>query len=340
MYDIETMRRLNEEACRFAMSLSNTNEAPAVNVKAMNAGLGPTPVFPLSILAGKLRAGPPSIAYFVQLLEMSDYFLDFRKLIRDYLPKHEMEIMAEDIDKRVQMFSLFFTQEYFPLNEEALSGELDIGQFVSGIPFQPMGFSSEGYHNFQGFRPGYILALSLVDPRHTYCRDNLSVSTLTQCPWDEDPYGDDFGEDVVEDKDGVPGIRIPILETVRDMIGARLANLIPGKGFTPQEIHDKTDGTEFDGLGQFADWVSVNSDNALLDTMGESLYLEGGPPWDSETVEGMTVDWEEATDIISQIHNIALLLEKDPKETFQRLLALLLDNNDLIIPKEQLPLSM
>ena len=323
MYDLETMRRLNEEACRFAMSLANTNETPAINVKAMNAGLGPTPVFPLSILAGKLRAGPPSIAYFVQLLEMSDYFLDFRKLIRDYLPKHEMEIMAEDIDKRVQMFSLFFTQEYFPLNEEALSGELDIGQFVSGIPFQPMGFSSEGYHNFQGFRPGYILALSLVE-----------------CPWDEDPYGDDFGEDVVEDKDGVPGMRIPILETVRDMIGERLANLIPGKGFTPQEIHDKTDATEFDGLGQFADWIYVNTNNNWLDTMGESLYLNEEPPWEPETVEELTVDWEEATDIMSQIHNIALLLEKDPKATFQRLLALLLDNKDLIIPKEQLPLSM
>ena len=324
MYDLETMRQLNEEACRFAMSLANTNETPAVNVRAMNAGLGPTPVFPLSILAGKLRGGPPSLGYFVQLLEMSDYFLDFRKLIRDYLPKHEMEIMAEDIDKRVQMFSLFFTQEYFPLNEEALSGELDIGQFVSGIPFQPMGFSSEGYHNFQGFRPGYILALSLVE-----------------CLWDEDPYGDDFGEDVVEDKDGVPGMRIPILETVRDMIGERLANLIPGNGFPLQEIHDKTDHTEFDGLGDFADWVSVNTGNIWLDTMGESLYLNGEPEWgEPGDVEQMTTDWEEATDIMGKIHNIALLLEKDPRETFQRLLALLLDNKDLIIPKEQLPLSM
>ncbi len=320
MYDLDTIRRLNEEACQFAMSLANTNKTPVVNMKAMNAGLGPTPVFPLGILASKLMGGPPSLAYFVQLLEMSACYLDFRKLIRDYLPRHEMEIMAEDVDKRVQMFSLFFTQEYFPLNEHALCGDIDIMGFVSGVPFQPMGFSADVYHNFQGFRPGYILALSLVE-----------------CPWwDEDPYGDDWGEDIPDDKDGVPGIRVPILETVRGMVGQRLANLIPGSGFSPAVIHDKTDGTEFDGLGDFADWVTTNTGNFWLDTMGESLYLEGegGFEWDSGVVEQLTIEWEEATYIMGKIHNMALLLEKNPQETFKQLLVLLLDNKDQIIPKE------
>jgi hypothetical protein len=54
----------------------------------------------------------------------------------------------------------------------------------------------------------------------------------------------------------------------------------------------------------------------------------------------MTADWHEATEILDGIHRVALLLEQEPERTFRRLMALLTDNKDLVIPKEQLPLPI
>ena len=74
--------------------------------------------------------------------------------------------------------------------------------------------------------------------------------------------------------------------------------------------------------------------------MGESLEMEGLPEWDPDTVDQMTDDWHQATEILDRIHRVALLLEQEPERTFRKLVALLTDNKDLIIPKEQLPLPI
>jgi hypothetical protein len=68
--------------------------------------------------------------------------------------------------------------------------------------------------------------------------------------------------------------------------------------------------------------------------MGESIE------WSPETVDEMTEDWGEACEILEKIHQVALLLEEDSESTFRKLLALLLDRQDLIIPKEQMPLPI
>jgi hypothetical protein len=86
--------------------------------------------------------------------------------------------------------------------------------------------------------------------------------------------------------------------------------------------------------------VNGNTGCIHLDTMGESLEMEGLPDWDSDTVDEMTNDWRQATEIMDKIHRVALLLEQDPERTFRKLMALLTDNKDLIIPKEQLPLPI
>lgn len=326
MYDLETIRRLNEEAVHFAMSVANTNESPSKRLKSMNGGLGPTPVFPLSILGRKLSGGPPSLAYFVSLLQMSESFSGFRKLVMDYMPEYEGEIMVEALDRRAQKFCLLFSQKYFPLRWEALNGELDISDIVSGIPWQPMGFSIECFHEFQQFRPGYILALSLVE-----------------CPWEGDPYEDGFfGEDIPDDReDGTPGIRIPLHETVREIIGEQLARLMPPAGFNTDHIRAKTAHTEFDGLADFSDWVHLNTGNAFLDTLGQEIYLNGDMEWgEPESNDRLISDWEDALYIISKVHKMALHLEEDPPATFRRLLSLLLENPDLVVPKEQIALPI
>jgi hypothetical protein len=321
MYDLETLRRLNEQACLAAAALASSNKPPSIQAEAKTKDIGPPPVFPLSVLARKLMSGPPSLAYFMELLEQGESFTGFRDLIREYLPEHEVNIMAEDLDRRAWRFSQLFSRKYFPLHDDTLSDEFGIGDLLSGIPFQPLGFSYEGYHAFMDFRQGYILALALVE-----------------CPWDE---GDPLGlSDDEEAADGIPGPRIPILEAVGGIVGEGLVRLLPDAGWSATDLHTMTDGTEFDGLGLFADWVNGNTGSIHLDTMGESLDMEGLPEWDPETVDQMTDDWHQATEILDRIHRVALLLEQEPERTFRKLVALLTDNMDLIVPKEQLPLPI
>ncbi|MBI2851280.1 MAG: hypothetical protein HYX80_09650 [Chloroflexi bacterium] len=321
MYDLETLRRLNEQAHLAAVALASKSKPPSAQIEERGKDTGPPPVFPLSVLARKLLGGPPSLAYFMEMLEMSETFTGFRDLVRDYLPEYELNIMAEDLDRRAARFGQLFSRKYFPLNDNALSGEFTMGDLLSGIPFQPLGFSYEGYHAFADFRQGYILALSLVE-----------------CPWaEEDPMG--LSEDK-EDADGIPGARIPILEAVSSIVGNGLVRLIPGRGWPAAELHQMTDDTEFDGLGLFAAWVNGNTGCVHLDTKGEFLEMGELPEWNPYTVDAMTDDWRQATEILDKIHRVALRLEQEPERTFRKLLALLTGNKDIVIPKEQLPLPI
>jgi len=69
MYDLEALRQLNEQACLAAVALASSDKPPSVQAEEQTKDAGPPPVFPLSVLARKLMGGPPSLAYFMELLE-------------------------------------------------------------------------------------------------------------------------------------------------------------------------------------------------------------------------------------------------------------------------------
>lgn len=315
MYDLETLRYLNEQAHHRAIALSQEKRAlPGLEAREPKV-IKPPPVFPLSILSRKLLGGPPSLAYFIELLEQSEWFKDFLALVREYLPEHEVDIMAEDLDGRAGRFACCFNDKFFPLRDDAFREDLAISDLLSSIPVQLMGFTSESYHRFVDFRTGYILLLSLVE-----------------CPLDED-YGDD-------DDEGEPGARIPILTEVGELVGGGLASLIPKKGWSAEDLHRMTEGTEFEGCGEFADWVQGNTGTVILDTSGD--YSEMGEPieWSPENVEGLTRDWLQASALFEKLNRVALLLEQDPVRMFRNLLAILLDKPEMVIPREQMPLPL
>lgn len=319
MWDPETLRFLNEQAHFRFLELANQERAPYVPAAREIKEVRPPPAFPLSILARKLIGGPPSLAYFVELLEMGETATAFRDMVREYLPDYEANIYAEDLDCRAAEFSRLFSKNYFPLCEDAFSEDFTIGDLVSQIPVQPLGFSYESYHGFMDFRDGYILALSLLE-----------------CPWDEDPLGLDFDSEEDEGEGG----RIPILERVGELVGEGLPRLIPRGGWNAEDLHKLVDGTEFEGLGEFADWVWGNTGCYHLDAQGESRETGEHFEWEPGTVEDMTSDWKASCEILDKIHKVALLLEDDMERTFRKLMALLLDRQELIIAKEQLPLPL
>jgi len=319
MYDLEVLRYLNEQAHLRAVALANQDRSPSVQVdERMKADIKPSPVFPLSILARKLLGGPPSLAYFVELLEQGENFMGFRDLVREYLPEHEVNIMAEDLNNRALKFARLFSEKFFPLYGDFMD-DFTIGDLLDGIPTQPLGFSYESYHAFTDFRKGYILALSLVGS-----------------PWDEDP----LGMEDEEEEDMTRGQRVPILDAVSHLLGKGLVNLIPEDGWSAEDLHRMTDGTEFDGLGDFADWVQGTTGFYHLDAQGESLEMGGLIEWGRETVDELTDDWHMTIEMLDKFYRLSLLLEEDSEHVFRNLLGLLLDNQDLIIPKEQLPLPL
>jgi len=320
MYDLEMLRFLNERAHLRAVALANRDRSRSAVVEKPKEIIKPPPVFPLSILARKLLGGPPSLAYYIELLEMGETVTAFRDLVREYLPEYEANIMAEELDCRAQEFMHYFSDKYFPLCED-LMDDFTIGDLLTRIPTQPMGFSYESYHEFTDFRAGYILALSLVPS-----------------PWDEDPLGNGVDDD--DEDDSTQGGRVPILEIVGNLVGKVLASLIPNNGFLLEDLRGKTDGTEFEGLGDFADWVLSATGLYHLDAQGESIETGESWEWDRATVDELTDDWRQSSDIWDRLHRVALLLEQDSETTFRRLLALLLDSPDMIIPKEQLALPL
>jgi len=315
MYDLEALRYLNQQAHIRAVALANEDRNPDSPISGETRVIKPPPVFPLSIIAGKLQGGPPSLAYFVELIQQSEWFKDFLDLVREYLPEHEVDILAEDLDRRAFKFVNYFSQKYFPLRDDVFDERVSIADLIDSVPVQLMGFSYESYHGFMDFRQGYILLLSLIT-----------------CPWEEDPYGDDIDEG--------EGARVPILQEVINIVGVGLVNLIQPNGWSPEELHELTDDTEFDGCGEFADWVYCGTGNVLLDTHGEYSEMGQQIPWGREAVDDITNEWHYTCEFFDKVNRLALLLEQDPEGGFRRLLSLLLVNPDMIIPKEQLHLPL
>lgn len=323
MYDLEMLRWLNDQAHLRAVELANKGVSLSAPVaEKPKAVVKPLPVFPLTVLARKLLGGPPSLAYYVELLEQGETVIGFRDLVREYLPEYEVDILAEDLHTRAMRFMRFFSEKFFPLYED-MNENFTTATLLDNIPTRPMGFSEESYHAFADFRPGYILALSLVES-----------------PWDEDLM-DEAG---VEDEDPMQGGRVPILETASKLVGRDLVRLIPEKGWDPGNLRTLTDGTEFEGLGDFADWVHSTTGLYHLDVQASSFELDmmdgEEMEWTRDRVAELTRDWQMSADIWDSLHRFALLLEQDPESTFRRLLSLLLDSPDLVIPKEQLTLPL
>lgn len=268
---------------------------------------GPEPVFPLSILARKLITGPPSLVRIIDLIENSESIADFLELIREYIPTHEAEIMAavDDAD-RVRGFCRYFENQYFPL-EEAMweTGEFEIAEFVHHIPVELMGFTEEDYHEFNSYRDGFILLLAVV----------------------ESPF-----------MDGDPA-RVAVLEGVKELVGKYLAGLIPPNGWSGETLHLMLDGTEYEGCATFADWVHGSTGCWQLD----SNYMDYGPEeWNREIVDGLTEQRTRVIDLQEKMQAMYIWLEEDIHHNFGRLLAAILDDDEVFpqIPKEQLELPL
>ncbi len=281
MWDLETLRHLNEQA--YLSSLKMVNEG----VNSTAPPPRPAPVFPLALLAAKLIVGPPSIVRLVDLLEASDSVAEFLSLVREFLPDHEVDIMAAvDDSYRIERFCHYFSNQYFPLEDvEGFYDDYTIGDFIQHIPVSLMGFSWEDYEQFNDFRGGFILLLSMVES-----------------PWDN-------------------AERVPILERVKELVGKSLVELIPPDGWSLDDIHRMFEGSEYEGVVAFADWIHSTTGYLQLD----ANYTDYGPEaWSTEIVTDLTAERPMVIDLQEKMHHMHEWLEEDMHHNFEKLLSIML----------------
>lgn len=299
MWDLDTLHYLNQQA--HLRSVERAME----DARERRATREASEVYPLSILARRLVIGPPSIAYILDLLQNSETVAFFMELVSEYLPDYEQEIRSAYVDERMTLFVRYFEQHYFPLHDLDMWDEFALEDFCRQIPVELMGFTYEDYENFSDFRIGYVWLMAVI----------------------ECPYHQEENE------------RVPLLDYMGDLVGRDLVGYIPKEGWSPDELHAKTDGGPFDGAAHFADWVHSQTNCWQLD----ANYGEyEGEPWYMATVQALTDQWPKVCEIQDKMARVVEFIEQNPKNRFVEFLDIMLDEDlrDFVVPPEQLPLPL
>ena len=303
MWDLDTIiRRNNQVALEYMMRGRAVEAAQSVQPQTWS----------LSLLADKLRIGPPLLTEVLKSFTNIDTLENFLALIRCFLPEHEEEILSQAGGRRVYRFAYLFGKKYFPLPQYAF--ECRVEQIVNGLPIDLLAMSYSAYHDLE-MRPGYLLLLSLVV--YPYEGDERD-----QDEWwgDDEPKGKTLYE-------VFSGGRVPLLDAVQHIVGESLVSLIPGNGWLPSELHRMADGPH-DGVGHFADWACSETGCVLLDTSYDDCPIqegEGEPvfKWTTFNVQTLTKQWPKVQEIRQEIDRTAEWLETDPVRRFGELLELL-----------------
>ncbi|HUV13245.1 MAG TPA: hypothetical protein VMY18_06355 [Acidobacteriota bacterium] len=121
------------------------------------------------------------------------------------------------------------------------------------------------------------------------------------------------------------GGRVPVVDAVRQIVGEELARRLPAEGWEPETLHKMTDGTPYDGVGDFAAWACQDTGCIVLDSnYGDCDYVEGsGEPmfkWSRYNVDALAKEWPKVQEIRCKIGRIVAWLEADPHERFRELL--------------------
>lgn len=128
------------------------------------------------------------------------------------------------------------------------------------------------------------------------------------------------------------GARVPLLEMVWNMVGAEIASPIPAVGWPPGELHRITDGTPYNGVGDFADWVCSKTGCVMLDSSFDNVHFMEGMSepifkWTRYNVVTLTEQWPKVQQIRRNIDNLVDWLEADWINNFRELLDFILKHN-------------
>ena len=105
------------------------------------------PTTPLAVLREKLHdVHPPSISVIRSLFQNVETYNDFVKLIRDFLPEREQEILQKTSPSaQIAAFASYFEDRYLPLHPIFKDGEVedDYYELLRDIPVMVMGLAGK-----------------------------------------------------------------------------------------------------------------------------------------------------------------------------------------------------
>jgi len=150
MWDLQSIVSQNNYAAVQAM----------MTAERVEVADNPTPtVWPLTYLAQRLKVGPPILSEIVNGFVDIEWMERFLKLIRDFLPEYEEDILSRPCNQRAWRFCRIFDRKYFALG--VTNPAFGTHELLYRLPIQLMGMSYDVYHDLD-LRPGYLLLMSLV----------------------------------------------------------------------------------------------------------------------------------------------------------------------------------
>lgn len=248
---------------------------------------------PLDILARQLLGwGPPSLGGLIQALVPAEGFADFVALVQEYVPEHMGEVLAADSPAaQIAVFANHFQDRYFPLglglNYEGpwVDPTLEYTDLLRYIPIPYGGLEWDDLHDMEHWRPGYLLMGSLHVPhRFSHLDEGMAVAWLEQCALE---------------------------------VGEGTMMRLPQGGWSAEDLRRLLDGTEYQVLALFADWLNNDTRNAFLDAHPEYPLMD---EWDREVVTILTNAWHQAEAAWNEMAAMSEWLEEDPEAHFNQLL--------------------
>jgi len=259
----------------------------AMNERAYEEYKRKQPTTPLEGLREKLRnARPPSISILLGVFRNVETYNDFVKLVREYLPEREKEILEKPTPhEQMACFASHFEDRYLPLHPSFKDGmcEDDYYELLRDIPVIVMGFSWEDYHELDNARLGCQL-----------------MSYLFQPPFEDD--GEQAGERVAL-ADGFP----PAYQ--------HEAERVPARGIILKAAERIFKAKKWEGLRNWALYINQDTGNWFLDTDDEMRSNMQIMDWDKETVEAMSKEWLQAITIYDKMMEFAGWLEDEKEGT-------------------------
>jgi hypothetical protein len=337
MWDLATLQRENNKICIEAMQRREEEE------EKREKKLRPIS-FSLQEVAAKMQVGPPLLEDLWDCFQNLHDIQAFVNMIRKFLPEHESKILQERRNGRVAVFCHYFGKKYWPLPQYAHENKLE--NFIVGLPIELMGMSYDAYHELD-FRLGFSLMLSLVvypyegDERDEEELEFLQGKKPRYTPFMSAYWAQDIEPDVrKQDPEGTKGKtlmeiftqgRMPVLDLASKTVGTDILRAMPSEGWSPEELHKMTDGTKYDGVGHFADWVCQRTGCILLDAnYSDCEYQEGWAEpvfyWSEWNVHTLAKQYPKMQEIRHKIGSIADWIEVDPKNRFTELLRFLYDH--------------
>ena len=257
------------------------NTIRAMEDRAQQEYLRRKPATPLAALREKLgEVHPPSIALILSLFQNVETYSDFVKLVRDFLPEREQEILQKTSPSaQMAAFASHFEDRYLPLHPAFKDGEVedDYYELLRDIPVMVMGFSWEDYHELNSARLGMQLMCYLFEP-----------------PMQGDS---DMAGERITLMDGFPAAY------------QREAQRVPAGGISLDEIRRVFRGKQWIGLRNCAEYINQSTDNWFLDTDEEMRSSMQNEEWDKETVAAMSKERRQANTYYDKIMEFAAWLE-------------------------------